>query len=458
MSNTYQDAVELLRSRSRPWLRKQNPGRSRRSRPNNMGMREWLLELGHETSSFNIIHITGTKGKGSTAAFTDSLIRAHFHRLSRPVKVGLYTSPHLITERERIRINFEPLSEQVFAGYFFDVWNTLHKKAANDEFMPGYLQLLALTSMHAFKKEAVDVVIYEVHAGGRKDATNIFERPVACGFTTIGLDHADLLGDTIRSITWHKSGIMKPGQRAYSVIQQETVAREVLEEEAAKLDCPLQFVDTFAYLPEHPRLRLPAQKQNASLGIRLANAYLDTYNEKLSADDIRIGTSQCDWPGRFQRIQRGTHHWALDVAHNSLSLPVALEWFKSEVRSCHTRPEPRTALIFGHESARDTFALIVTIARFCEQHDFRFDLVILSPYKRYGLEVYDPVAEGHAGTWQTMQPLTEIRCASSLAEATGMVTERWGRDALWTLITGSTYLVGEALEWLSQIRMESLDI
>ncbi|KAL2139229.1 hypothetical protein VTI28DRAFT_5489 [Corynascus sepedonium] len=446
--STYRDAVELLRSRSRLWLAKQDAGRPRKNRPNNLNMREWLLELGHETSGLDVIHITGTKGKGSTAAFTDSLIRAHFNRLSRPVRIGLYTSPHLITERERIRINFEPLSEDIFAGYFFDVWDTLRKKVGNDGEMPGYLQLLALTSVHAFKKEAVDVAIYEVHAGGRKDATNIFERPVACGFTTIGLDHADLLGDTIRSITWHKSGIMKRGQPAYSVIQNEHVAREVLEEQAAELSCPLEFVPTYAHLPEHPRLRLPAQKQNASLAIRLANAYLGIYNDELSIDDIILGTSQCDWPGRFQMIRRGPHDWALDVAHNPLSLPVALAWFESEVRSSHTCREPRKVLIFGHESARDTPDLIATIARSCEEHNFRFDLVILSPYKRYGLEVYNPVAEGHAGIWQTMQPSTEIRCASSLAEAIKMVTEQWDREAVCTLVTGSTYLVGEALGYL----------
>ncbi|KAH6856097.1 hypothetical protein B0I37DRAFT_402713 [Chaetomium sp. MPI-CAGE-AT-0009] len=93
---------------------------------------------------------------------------------------------------------------------------------------------------------------------------------------------------------------------------------------------------------------------------------------------------------------------------------------------------------------------------FCEEHNFGFDLVVLSPYTRYGLEVYDPVAKGHVGIWQAMQPSTEIRCASSLAEATRMVTERWYQEALWTLITGSTYLVGEAMQWL-QIGQQLLD-
>lgn len=250
--------------------------------------------------------------------------------------------------------------------------------------MPGYLQLLALTSVHAFKNEAVDVAIYEVHAGGRKDATNIFDRPVACGFTTIGLDHVDLLGDTIQSIAWHKSGIMKSGRPAYSALQ-EVVVRQILEKEAAELDCPLEFVDACAHLPDHPRLLLPAQKQNASLAIRLANAYLGMSNDELNADDISIGTSLCDWPGRFQMIRNGPHRWALDTAHNPLSLPVALAWFESEVRLSSTpREESRRVLIFGHESARDTGELIAAIVRFCDEHDFLFDLVILSPYERYG--------------------------------------------------------------------------
>jgi folylpolyglutamate synthase len=81
--------------------------------------------------------------------------------------------------------------------YFFEVWDILRVNIANDEDMPRYLQLLTLTFIYTFKNEAVDVAIYEVHAGGRKDATNVFERPVAYSFTTIGLDYVDLLGNTI---------------------------------------------------------------------------------------------------------------------------------------------------------------------------------------------------------------------------------------------------------------------
>lgn len=196
--------------------------------------------------------------------------------------------------------------------------------------MPGYLQLLALLSVHVFKQEKVDVAIYEVHAGGRKDATNILDRAVACGFTIIGLDHIDLLGPTIQDIAWHKSGIMKPGTPAFSVIQQRA-AREVLESEATQIGCSLTFLESPANLPKHPNIGVAAQKINASLAISLANAYLSRYRDELSQEDIEVGIAECKWPGRFQSIREGICRWFLDCAHNTLSLSVALDWFESVV-------------------------------------------------------------------------------------------------------------------------------
>jgi len=362
--------------------------------------------------------------------------------------VGLYTSPHLITERERIRINFEPLSEELFAKYFFEVWDKLRNNVVEESHMPGYLQLLTLLSVHSFHREAVDMAIYEVHAGGRKDATNFFDRPVACGFTTIGLDHADLLGDTIQSIAWHKSGIMKRECPAFSIVQAEPTAKQVLETEAATLGCPIQFVDIHGGLPDHPNLRPGSQKWNASLAIHLVNAYLGRGNCQLSAADINVGTSQCTWPGRFQKIWSGSSRWFLDVAHNPLSLPVALSWFQSETQSCGTTSsgsKSRRVLIFGHESARNTSDLITVITQFCSEHEFFFDLIILSPYKRYGLEMFSGNEE-HAGLWRTLQPSTQVLCTSSLQDAIAMAS----REESLSLITGSTYLVGEALPLLQE--------
>jgi folylpolyglutamate synthase len=301
----------------------------------------------------------------------------------------LYTSPHLTTERDRIRINFEPLSEEVFVKHFFEIWRILSGYVGGEDNMPGYLQLLALLSVRVFEHERVDVAIYEVHAGGRKDATNVFDRPVVCGFTTIGLDHTDILGGTVKDIAWQKSGIMKPGAPAFSVVQDQA-AKEVLEEEAVKLGCSLRFVDCCPDLPDHPNLRVEAQKLNASLATCLANAYLARNHDSLSTEDIQVGTSRYSWPGRFHMIQQGTTQWFLDSAHNAISLPVALGWYQSVVqRQTSQRSTKRCSrvLIFGHESKRNTLDLINVIVEYCNKHDFPFDKVILSPYHRYGMLV-----------------------------------------------------------------------
>src|ERR1700733_1875404 len=156
------------------------------------------------STHFDLIHVTGTKGKGSTCSHTESLVRCHSLRQAKPLKTGLYTTPHLLTERERIRINSLPLSEEMFARYFFDVWERLLEKQAGDlAKMPRTLQLRALLSVHIFMVEKVDLAIYEVHVGGKNDATNIFTNTMACGFSTIGIDHLPLLGDGIPSIALH---------------------------------------------------------------------------------------------------------------------------------------------------------------------------------------------------------------------------------------------------------------
>lgn len=336
-----------------------------------------------------MIHITGTKGKGSTAAFTDSILREHFLNQSRPAKVGLYTSPHIFTERDRIRINYEPVSEECFTTAFFNVWDGL--KCDEEGYKPGYLQLLMLMSVLIFKQEGVDVSIYEVHAGGRKDATNIFDRPIACGFSRIGLDHADLLGNSIEAIAWHKSGLMKEGASAFSVIQDHS-PRNILQSEAEKLGSTLKFVDVYESLPCHANVRQFAQQQNASLAIELARAYLLSKQDHLFTSDIEWGIKRCRWPGRFQHIRTKHIDWFLDSAHNELSLPVAVSWFKSEsAGALEPGKRCRRLLIYGHSSKRDTSELLDVLFKSCRDYKVEFDDFILSGYKRYGrteIEVY----------------------------------------------------------------------
>ena len=128
----------------------------------------------------------------------------------------MYTSPHLISVRERIRINSTPISPDLFAKYFFEVWHLL---GAESSTRPSYFRYLTLMSFHVFLQEGVNVAIYETGVGGRYDSTNIVEHPACTGITSLGIDHTYTLGNTIEQIAWQKGGIFKRGSPSFSVHQ-----------------------------------------------------------------------------------------------------------------------------------------------------------------------------------------------------------------------------------------------
>ena len=160
----------------------------------------------------------------------DSILAQYRKRYNFPKKVGLYTSPHLISVRERIRINSVPISPELFAKYFFEVWDLLTLKyelatLKNDlenlpsDQKPGYFKFLTLMSFHVFLQEGIDVAIYETGIGGQFDSTNIVERPACTGITQLDLDHTYVLGETIEEIAWQKAGIQKTGSPSFFVGQ-----------------------------------------------------------------------------------------------------------------------------------------------------------------------------------------------------------------------------------------------
>ncbi|CAJ2507076.1 Uu.00g082620.m01.CDS01 [Anthostomella pinea] len=225
-----------------------------RGTPSIAGMKDLLHQIGHSTAEvdeLNIVHVAGTTGKGSTCAFTESILRAFGKRSGFPRKTGLYSSPPLIYPEETIRINSGPISRDLFTKDFFEVWDILEKA----EKPPRYLQLLALTAFHTFIAEGVEAAVIETHNGGEYDATNVVEHPVVTVITPIGLGHVAHLGPSIRHIAWHKSGILKDRAAAISAAQVEEV-RTVLEERAAAKHLQMRFVDDDSELPRgSPKLR-----------------------------------------------------------------------------------------------------------------------------------------------------------------------------------------------------------
>ncbi|MCJ1238021.1 hypothetical protein MMC14_006008 [Varicellaria rhodocarpa] len=284
-----------------------------------------------DLNNLNIIHVSGTNGKGSTCAFTASLLQAHGKATGYPRKVGLYTSPHMKSIRERIQINCEPISKEVFTKRVFEVWDRLPDHATPSLDIPRYLQLLALTSYHVFITEHVNVAIYETHLGGEYDATNIVRNPVITAITSIALDHVKLLGPKIEEIAWHKAGIFKCGSLAFSNVQLPAVAA-VLQKRAIEKQVELEFVGINPTLPINESSLVPiVQRLNCSLAFAVVRAWLLAKAPKvqsvLSSDDCVSGVKNFFWPGRFQRVSERKLEWFLDGAHNEPSAEHAVQWY-----------------------------------------------------------------------------------------------------------------------------------
>jgi folylpolyglutamate synthase len=288
----------------------------------------------------NIVHVAGTKGKGTVCAYVDSILSSYQKSHGLPKKTGLFTSPHLVSVRERIRINSQPISAALFAKYFFEIWDLLESSAQSlsldPSIKPVYFRYLTLMSFHVFQKEGIDAAVYEVGMGGEYDATNIVQRPAATGISTIGIDHVFPLGETVGKIAWHKAGILKPGSPAYTT-EQVPEAMEVINNRARERGVDIKVVQTNPSL-KHVNIRPNEdfQRKNASLAIALAETVLKSFDPSFSLPENSLpeefvnGLEQVMWRGRFEIKIDGNVRWYLDGAHTADSLIIAAKWFASQ--------------------------------------------------------------------------------------------------------------------------------
>ncbi|KAI0352891.1 FolC bifunctional protein [Trametes cingulata] len=454
-------------------------------------MVEYLSRIGYSTSDLNklnVVHITGTKGKGSTSAFTDSIIR----RARPDWKVGLYTSPHLVAVRERIRINGAPISEELFTKYFFEVWDKLKQntKTANPQtpLMPGYFRFITLLAFHTFLELKVDATILEVGVGGRYDSTNIVPKPIVTGITALGLDHTAILGKTLKDIAWQKAGIFKEGVPALTVEQPEE-GMAMLKEQAQELKA-----SEFVVVPPVPglseiKLGLAGshQYQNATLAVHLAKKFLtlhtpETFQEDLPASFVE-GLKATKWPGRCQTVVDPAHArttWFLDGAHTLESLQCCMQWYVSPdaaLRSPEDFEKRSRVLIFNCTSGRsgNTFlgAMLKGAAELLKAHGREddpatlFDEVVFCANVTYAdggfkgdlTTLAIPEADlAHlktqhelADAWSALVPTfprEKIHVLPSIEHAVNVVRrlDASGEKEVDVLVAGSLHLVGGVIE------------
>jgi dihydrofolate synthase / folylpolyglutamate synthase len=291
-----------------------------------------LLErLGRPDRAYPTVHIAGTNGKGSTAAFVESILRdAGFH-------TGLNTSPHLEHINERIRINGEEIGDEAFAETFTRIHQLIEELLAEGKLRahPTFFECVTALAFEAFARERVEFGVIEVGLGGRLDATNVIA-PAVSVITRIDFDHENYLGHSLAEIAGEKAGILKYHVPAVSAPQLPE-ALEILRARAEELKCPLGETGA-AFRVEEERVengctsavvtelstgtrfsltpQLPGrfQLQNALNAVAAARI-LQERNFRISEQNIERGIANAQWPGRLEKIHERPDVY-LDGAHN----------------------------------------------------------------------------------------------------------------------------------------------
>ena len=380
-----------------------------------------LAELtGNPQKQLRFIHVAGTNGKGSTCAMIESIYRA------AGLRVGLFTSPHLVSFRERIQISRQFISEANVVRLVEELKPLL--KEFPEDHHPTFFEAVTIMALHYFAEQKCDLVIWETGLGGRLDATNIVT-PLASVITNIGIEHSEWLGDTVEKIAAEKAGIIKPGVPVITAAAPGH-GLEVIAAVAREKHSPLIIVSP-AEVSEPPlnAIDLPLHGPHQRLNAALATATVRELSDQIPVKDaaLRSGLATVNWPGRMQRLQTASGQTILlDGAHNpdgAEALRIALQ---------EEFPETKPTMIFGVFRDKDSTSMCHSLAPLAGK-------ILLTPIHNERTE--DPAKLVTA--CRESNPHVPIEVCVSLADA----LKRAG-DVPFIIIAGSLYLVGEAMELL----------
>jgi len=393
-------------------------------------LQQFLAKLGNPQLGKKIIHVAGTNGKGSVCAYL------HFIFQASGISTGLFTSPHLITMRERIKINDEIVSEDNFISAFEIV-----KKNITD-FHPTFFEFLFLMAMLIFDDAGVECLILETGLGGRLDATNAIREKDLTIITPISFDHMEYLGTTLTAIAGEKLGILRVAVPVVSAIQEPDVMK-FIEQKAAEYESPFTVINNnaikinkialktidFSYQYRYDivvRTKLSTkalyQIENASLAIHSALIFND---ERISIKSITDGLNQTVWQGRMEELDSGI---IIDGAHNENGILAFMQTVKNI--AC----EGRKFLLFGGVREKQSKKMIDIL-----REDAIFDEIIacvLDNLRSLGSEDYK-------SSFLPEQVYPNVKSGLLL-----LINKKQTDDLIF--ITGSLYLYSEVIQVLTE--------
>ena len=390
-------------------------------------MRLFVDALGHPEQAFPVIHVAGTNGKGSTCSMLESIYRANGY------KTGLYSSPHLVRQGERVQVNREILDETDIVAYTEQLKPIAERIGADDpDDHPSFFEFMTAMAFLRFAEQKADLAFLETGLGGRLDATNVVD-PELSIITSVSLDHIEQLGDTIEQITWEKAGIIKAGKPVLIgklPAEAENVVRTVARDKGSPLYSVCERFTDLDALPE-TNLSGSFQRWNAATAVYATEILAERF--PIQPDLTPAALQNIHWPGRWETIQLADKTLILDASHN----PEGSEMLDENLTQLGARIGSKPLIVagtLGEFRARSLMAVVSRHAR---------ELHLLAP---------DQSRATPTDVLETCIPETNTapifhRELEDIFPAVGICT--LGKPGDTIVVTGSLYLIGEVLEHLT---------
>ncbi len=393
-------------------------------------IQDLLDRLGRPQDQLQFVHVAGTNGKGSTCAFTASILQAAGYR------TGMFTSPYIIEFCDRIRVNGQTITMDQLRKVTLRVRDVA--EAMEDH--PTEFELMTAVAILFFAQQACDIVILEVGLGGRLDSTNVIDAPLVCAIAPIAFDHMAFLGHTLDAIAREKAGIIKTGARVVSADQKDKAA-EVIRETCKTQQCMLTCVnrarlagrptcfDYGDYHQLHLSLLGTYQTENAALAIEIVQA-LRACGWKISDKALRSGLADAQWPGRFQIVAHDPT-FILDGGHNPQGACVLIDSLVANF------PDARPVFLMGVLADKDYDSMLATMIPYARA------FVTIAPPNPRALSAHD-LADAITRIAATLPDtsIEAIRVAQDIPDAMSQARTLAGLEGL-VCACGSLYSEGD---------------